>query len=221
MQNFSAETHWEKAAKTKMGSYLTKTETDFIMNAVNLSECRLIMDIGAEAGRFSMLSAGGSASVLAIDIDLYSLKRLRSKGKCVNVILADARNMPLRGEVLDAAFMIEVLDYIPDVETALAECRRVLRPKGSLVLSFGNRTSLKSRLRELRGKPYLHACSAVSQDSRELGFRVMSRKGYNWLPFGRMSESLLIPLLARAEGLIGLRSLVDVSPWVLMHLTKP
>lgn len=204
-----------------MGSYLTKVETDFILDAVDLSECRLIMDIGAEAGRFSMMSASGSAIVLAIDIDLYGLKRLRSKDKCVDVILADARNMPLRGEVLDAAFMIEVLDYIPDVEAALAECRRILKPKGSLILSFGNRSSLKSRLRELRGKPYLHAYGTVSQNLRELGFRIMSKRGYNWLPFGRMSESLLIPLLAKAEGLIGLRFFADASPWVLMHLTKP
>ena len=128
--------------------------------------------------------------------------------------------MPLKEEVLDAAFMIEVLDYIPEFEAVLAECRRVLRPQGSLVLSFGNRSSLKSRLRGLRGKSNLHAYGAVARYSKKLGFRLVAKKGYNWLPFGRMSESQLIPLLARTERMFGLRSLAGVSPWVVMHLIK-
>ena len=69
-------------------------------------------DVGAEAGRFSLLATDTNATVIGIDIDSYGLKRLKLKTKRVNVIQADARKIPLKDETFDAIFMIEVLDYI-------------------------------------------------------------------------------------------------------------
>ena len=65
------ETHWEKAAKTRMGKYLAKIETDFIRSSINLSLVQKIMDVGAEAGRFSQLSKENEKSVVSINIDSY------------------------------------------------------------------------------------------------------------------------------------------------------
>jgi len=186
---FSEETHWEKAAKTKMGRYLTKIETDFILNAVNLAKCTLIMDVGAEAGRFSLLAANNNVDIIGIDIDSYGLKRLKLKNKLVNTLQADARNIPLREEVLDAAFMIEVLDYIPELEKTITECHRTLKPDASLVLSFGNKSSLKSKLRKIRGKSYRHSYRKVTQSIDKIGFKTRRKVGYNWLPFNRTSEN--------------------------------
>ena len=41
------------AAKTRMGKYLTKIETDFIKRAVDFSKIELVLDVGAESGRIS------------------------------------------------------------------------------------------------------------------------------------------------------------------------
>jgi ubiquinone/menaquinone biosynthesis C-methylase UbiE len=120
-------TYWEKAASTKMGSYLTNVEMAFFLKSINFSECHLVGDIGAEAGKFSLLSAEKNVQVVAIDIDLPGLKRLRFKNKLVNVVLADARNIPLKEDILDAAFMMEVIGYIPESDTVLSECSRVLK----------------------------------------------------------------------------------------------
>ena len=60
----ATETHWEFAAKTKMGKYLTNLETDFISKSIDLSRANItIMDVGAEAGRFSLLAANNKANV--------------------------------------------------------------------------------------------------------------------------------------------------------------
>ena len=75
--------------------------------------------MGAEAGRFSLLAAKSNISVIGIDIDSYSLRRLKQKNKDVTVIQADARKTPFRNSSFDAVFMIEVLDYIPQLEEAL------------------------------------------------------------------------------------------------------
>ncbi len=219
-QNLSEETHWEKAAKTRMGKYLTRIETDFIFKSINPEKTRLVLDVGAEAGRFSLLASGTKAQVIGIDIDSYGLKRLKLKNKDINVVQGDARKTPLKAEVFDAIFMIEVLDYISELDEALAESHRTLKVDAPLVLSFGNKSSLKSKLRELRGKSYMHSYHDVMLRLSKAGFAVVKKKGYSWVPFGRMSESRLVPFLAFIERIFGLRRIPSLSPWVLVHAVK-
>ena len=86
----------EKAAKTRMGKYLTSLETDFILSAIDPEKSNAIVDVGAEAGRFSLLAANRKVTVISIDIDSYSLKRLKQKSTDATVIQADARKIPLK-----------------------------------------------------------------------------------------------------------------------------
>jgi ubiquinone/menaquinone biosynthesis C-methylase UbiE len=216
----STKTHWEKASETHMGKYLTQVETRFIMNSIDLSKANTVMDVGAEAGRFSQLSKAASTETISLDINLYGLKRLKLKTKNINAIQADARKTPIEDQTIDVIFMIEVLDYIPELDEALAECHRTLKLNASLILSFGNKSSLKAKLREIRGKSYQHSYRKVTKALIEAGFSIKKKTGYNWLLFGRMSENRLIPILAKMERLFGLRRIPSLSPWVIIHATK-
>jgi ubiquinone/menaquinone biosynthesis C-methylase UbiE len=220
--DLSTETHWEMAAKTKMGKYLTNLETDFISKSLDLStENITVMDVGAEAGRFSLYAANTKATVVSVDINSYALKRLKLKTKQVNIIQADARHLPLKDAVFDFVFMIEVLDYIPELEQALSECKRTLKPNASTILSFGNKSSLKAKLKAMHGKSYRHSYKAAMHSLSKTGFLVKKKLGYSWLPFGRTSQSGLVPTLAWFERFFGLRRVVRFSPWVIIHATKP
>ena len=220
-ENLSKETHWEKAAKTRMGKYLTQLESNFIFKSVDLSRENLtVMDVGAEAGRFSLIAEENNATVVSIDIDSYSLKRLKAKTNQVNIIQADARKLPLKDGVLDAAFMIEVLDYIPELDLALKDCNRTLKNDGFCILSFGNKSSLKAKIRKVHGKSYLHSYGTVMQSLFEAGFTLKRQMGYSWLPFGRVSENRFVPVLAWFERVFGLRRITRFSPWVIMYLVK-
>ncbi len=213
------ETHWEKAAKTRMGKYITKTETQFIKKALSFSTLNTIMDIGAEAGRFSQLNT--NTETISIDIDPKGLKRLKQKAPNTIIIQADARKVPIKNETLDAITMIEVLDYIPELDQAFQEAFRTLKPQTTLIVSFGNKSSLKAKLRQIKGKSYLHTYNNVIQALAKAGFNVKKKTGYNWLLFGRMSQNILIPTLAKTEQLIGLRKIPSLSPWVIVHAVKP
>ena len=219
-KNVSEETFWEKAAKTRMGKYLTRMETNFVFKSIDPSRTRTIMDVGAEAGRFSLLAANDQAMVIGIDLDSHSLKRLKLKNQPVHIIQADARKVPLKDEVFDAIIMIEVLDYIVELDKALVECYRTLKVNAPLLLSFGNKSSLKSKLREFRGKSYTHSYKGVMQCLSKTGFVVARKMGYSWLPFGRTSENILVPFLARVEKLFALKRIPSLSPWVLVHAVK-
>lgn len=215
---FSEETHWEKAAKTRMGKYLTKVETDFVQNALDFSNLNLIMDVGAEAGRFSQLK--GSAETISIDIDKCGLRRLKQKAGNPRTIQADARRIPVKDEAFDAITMIETLDYIPELDQAFSEACRTLKPNAGLIVSFGNKSSLKGKLRQLSGKSYQHAYSDVMGTLTKAGFVVKKKTGYNWLLFGRMSQNQFIPFLTKIERLIGLRRIPRWSPWVIVLAVK-
>jgi ubiquinone/menaquinone biosynthesis C-methylase UbiE len=214
------ETHWEMAAKTRMGKYLTEVEQAFIEKVVDFSKTEFILDVGAESGRISLMALNTTNSVISIDIDCISLRRLKQRTKHAYVVAADARKLPFIDEVFDAAFMIEVLDYIPELEIALGECSRVLKPNSNCVLSFGNKSSFKAKLKSLRGKSYLHSYKVVLQRLPKAKFRLCMQLGYNWLPFGRISQNNLVPLLAWLEWAFGLRRLHRYSPWVMLHMVK-
>jgi ubiquinone/menaquinone biosynthesis C-methylase UbiE len=210
------------AAKTRMGKYLTNLETDFISKSVNLyRENITVMDVGAESGRFSLLATGSKANVVSVDVNAYALKRLKLKNRQVSIIQADARQLPLKDEVFDVVFMIEVLDYIPELDQTMKECKRTLKPNASCVLSFGNKSSLKARLKAMQGKSYRHSYKEAMQCLSETGLIMKKKTGYSWLPFGRTSQSRLVPILAVGEKIFGLRKVVRFSPWVIIHVTKP
>ncbi len=205
-----------------MGKYLTKIETDFINKSVDLSKENItVMDVGAEAGRFSLIAANKKTTVVSLDVNYYALKRLKQKSREVNVILADARVLPIKDGVFDVVFMIEVLDYIPELEQALAECKRSLKPNASSVMSFGNSSSLKARLKAMQGKSYRHSYEEVMQGLSKTGFIIKRKMGYSWLPLGRTSQSNLVSFMARFERLFGFRRVVKFSPWVIVQITKP
>ncbi len=220
-QDLSTETHWEKAATTRIGKYLTRIETEFISKAINEQKINFMLDVGAEAGRFSSVASNNNdATVVGIDIGLYALRRLKLKNKNAIVVLADARKLPFKLNTFDGILMVEVLDYIPQIEEVLKECYDVMKDEATFVLSFGNQSSLKAKLRGLRGKSYMHSYQKVSLCFTEMGFTVLSSMGYNWLPFGRMSQSRFVPLTAWIERIFVLRRIPSLSPWVILSASK-
>jgi ubiquinone/menaquinone biosynthesis C-methylase UbiE len=112
------------------------------------------------------------------------------------------------------------LDYIPELDQALTECHRTLKPNASLILSFGNKSSLKSKLREVRGKSYRHSYREVMHFLHRTGFTIKKKTGYNWMLFGRMSENRFIPFVAWTERVFGFRKIPSLGPWVIVHADK-
>lgn len=204
-----------------MGKYLTQMETKFISDSIEQTHPGMVMDIGAEAGKFSLLASEKKANVVSVDMDSVGLKRIKLQNNNIHVIKGDARRIPLRSGVFDAVFMIEVLDYIPEGDKVFKECYRTLKLDGLLVFSFGNKSSFKQKLRKLRGKSYLHSYRRVMQGLSKAGFIVKRKLGFNWGLFGRTSESRLIPLWIGLERVLGLRKIPSLSPWVLINSVKP
>ena len=98
------------------------------------------IDLGCGPGyllRDLALAVGERGSAHGIDISapMLHLAGRRCAGlEHVSLHAADASNLPFADASIDLVCALQVLAYIPEVDRALAELRRVLRPGGRLVI---------------------------------------------------------------------------------------
>jgi len=96
------------------------------------------LEIGAGTGYFSLnlVQLGVLERVTATDISAGMLAALRGSadrlGLDVRTVETDAERLPFDDASFDLVFGHAVLHHIPDLERALAEFHRVLRPGGAL-----------------------------------------------------------------------------------------
>jgi len=82
-----------------------------------------------------VLGAGGSVVGVDSSTQMLEVARRRcAEHSNVELLQGFATSLPLDDETFDAAACVQVLEYVPDIETAVAELRRVLRPGGRLVV---------------------------------------------------------------------------------------
>lgn len=99
-----------------------------------------VLDLGAGPGLLALLLAervGPSGTVCGVDISeplLAHARSLASGRSQLRWLKADATSLPLADGEFDAAISTQVLEYVADVDAALAELHRVMRPRGRLVV---------------------------------------------------------------------------------------
>jgi ubiquinone/menaquinone biosynthesis C-methylase UbiE len=113
---------------------------------------------------------------------------------------ASAETLPFADTVFDAVTILGSLEYMEAPESALSECRRVLRPGGTLVVSLLNRSSLYrswTRVRE-RQKPSEDPIPAAQFTRREAE-RALRRTGFEVRSVAYFDMQLLPPAFAQSH----------------------
>jgi hypothetical protein len=116
--------------------------------------------------------------------------------------------------------MLEVLDYFSELDVALKEGNRILKADSECVLTFGNKSSFKGKIKSFKGNAYLYSYTGVMHVLLKTDFYLHTHLGFNWLPFGRTSQNGLVPIFAWLERIFRLRKLCRYSPWVICHVIK-
>jgi ubiquinone/menaquinone biosynthesis C-methylase UbiE len=107
-----------------------------VLEALRLEPGERVLDIGTGPGFLTLDMAelvGSVGEVVGIDSSdpMLALAGKRCAGKPqVRFEPGDASRLPLPDSHFDAAVSVQVYEYIPEVEIALAEMYRVLRPGG-------------------------------------------------------------------------------------------
>lgn len=217
--------HWDRLARTRWGRYLSGAEAAAIDRAQDLTPFpRRALDVGCGGGRWTRLLVDRGWAVTSLDVDPEAVRTTAESnpGADCRLVGADDRRLPVDDGSVSLIVCIEVLpvshaDWFPE------EAGRALVPGGRLVTVLWNRSSLRGQLADAASHvrhgaphdwyqtPYRRLRTAIEA----AGFDLEAEQGLCWGPFGRGSDSRLVPFFVRAERLLGLQSLPSLSPWVL------
>jgi ArsR family transcriptional regulator len=97
----------------------------------------VVADLGCGTGQVAGMLAARVARVIGIDSSAAMLrsarKRLEDRPN-VELLRADLAQLPVENASVDAALLLLVLTYIPDISAVLSEAARILSPGGRLVI---------------------------------------------------------------------------------------
>lgn len=130
----------EENARRLVAAYTTPDVVDqrrAIRAALALQPGEQVLDIGSGPGFLAAEMAeevGADGRVHGIDPSDSLLAIARRRGTTVDYSPGDALALPFDDEQFDVVVATQVYEYVDDIDRALAEARRVLRPGGRLLV---------------------------------------------------------------------------------------
>ena len=99
-----------------------------------LAPAEVALDLGVGDGRVAALLQ--AARLTGADVSQVALDRARTRLPDAELVLVEPDEpLPFADNVFDLVTCIETLEHVRDVQLALSEIRRVLRPAGRLALT--------------------------------------------------------------------------------------
>jgi SAM-dependent methyltransferase len=128
--------NWDSPA----GRRRAQRRAELFVGLGDLRPGRRVLEVGCGTGIFLEMAARSGAGIQAFDLSTDLLARARERvGALPNVTLAcgNAEEMPYAAASFDAVYGSSILHHL-DLERALGEVHRVLRPGGSIVFAEPN-----------------------------------------------------------------------------------
>lgn len=100
---------------------------------------REVLEAGCGEGYGADLIADVAYRVVAVDYDEAAVAHVRSRYPRVQVMQANLAELPLADASVDVVVNFQVIEHLWDQAQFVAECARVLRPSGLLMVSTPNR----------------------------------------------------------------------------------
>lgn len=121
-----------------------------IISALNPSR---VLDVGAGDGLVLDRLSGAQekhAEFSGIELNADAVRRMREKGYDAYECSASSK-YPFKDDHFDVVFAGEVIEHVIDPDAMLGECRRVLSPSGTLVITTPNLLAWHNRLLMMLG----------------------------------------------------------------------
>jgi SAM-dependent methyltransferase len=104
-----------------------------------------VLEIGVGLGTDHLQLARAGARLTGVDLTPasidYTRRLLELHGYQSELTVADAENLPFKDSTFDSIYSFGVLHHTPDMNRAIGEIRRVLRPEGFALIALYNRHS--------------------------------------------------------------------------------
>lgn len=118
-------------------SLLKKVRTPIILDFMRIKENDIILDVGSGGGYFTNILCKKSSKVISLDMSLINAKNARNSINMQNVyfVIGDATRLPFKNNVYDKILATEIIEHIENDNIFLKECERILKNKGSIVIT--------------------------------------------------------------------------------------
>lgn len=144
------------------------TPQDAAMQSLRAASPARLLEVGPGTGRFAARCAAElGCEVIGADTSPAMVAATREAG--VEAVQADAQNLPFADAAFDAAVAAWMLYDVPDIDRALAELARVLKPGGRLVAITNGCDALAELWQLVGGRPWPE--SAFSSENGEAQLR--------------------------------------------------
>lgn len=120
---------------------------------------KAVLEVGCGTGLILHRTARFARHAVGIDLSGGMLQKAQQRG--LHVMQASATALPLATASVDVAYSFKVLAHIPDIQGALREMARVVRPGGWVLAEFYNARSLRRLVKALKPP------SAVSETTHD------------------------------------------------------
>jgi SAM-dependent methyltransferase len=100
---------------------------------------RSLLEVGAGEGYGAALFATVAEQVVAIDYDRIVVGHAAGRYAEPTFVQANVAALPIGSGTFDVVAALQVIEHVWDVPQFLAQCRRVLRPEGTLLVTTPNR----------------------------------------------------------------------------------
>ncbi|MCH8851498.1 MAG: class I SAM-dependent methyltransferase [Planctomycetes bacterium] len=107
----------------------------FVLRLVGSGRLR-ILDIGCGTGEMLPYLVERASVVVGCDLSVERLRLARASCDGARVVQADAMNLPFSARGFDVAIAMGVAEFVADIHGWMREIRRVLRPDGTVVVTF-------------------------------------------------------------------------------------
>jgi len=166
-------------------NFLRWLQWPVFIKLLDVRDSSIIVDLGAGRMQYAVkLAKISNARIIAIDWDISPNSTALARRHDIAVLFADGRALPLADRSVDRILMSSLLQMVPEPEQLLAECYRVLKREGHMVLSVPNHYQFIPAILESPRYRFLCRFFKLPPNHAELTtflnkqFKVGGKKGY-------------------------------------------
>ncbi len=191
---------------SELGRLTDCIEEDLIVGLVGPVRGTKVLDVGCGDAVLSVRLAAAGAEVTGVDTDPRMLAAARERadnsGEAVAFVEGNILSLPFPDTSFDTVVAVAVLCFVEDIERAVREMARVLRPGGRLVLGELGRYSLWAAKRRVAGwfgsktwrKAIFRTASELRQRATAAGLELSEVRGAVYYPPCAFFARWLVPL---------------------------
>ncbi len=125
---------FESSFLTSLEAWAAKRDSAYIVTLINPIGTDTIADLGAGNGYVANKIADQSKALVAIEPDVKRARHMHRTYPKLDCVLAVGEAVPFRDSSFEKSYAKKSLHHVTDLERALHELNRILRPDGALVI---------------------------------------------------------------------------------------